>query len=354
MVLLPVERIIVVEFQARLYEKLEDDIVRCLICERRCVLKPNQIGICKNYLNSSGKLIHLGYGILSAIESRPIEIKPLFHYWPNSTALTFSGYGCNFYCPWCQNHHLSFSSLPEDSKRIAPESLVEHALKIGDEGVCASFNEPATLYDYLLDLFELGKRSNLYGVLVTNGYFTEKALEKLVEAGADGYSIDIKGCPSARSALTSIDHEKIFKNARHLIDLGAHVEMVYLMVTGYNDSDDCVRWILEKHLDYLGPDTPIHVNRYYPAHNWKKPPTSLRKLLMARDEARKLGINYVYVGNVGLADLEATSCPKCGKILIERHGYRVTYYKLDGGKCPRCGQEIPIRGRYVPEKNLCQ
>jgi len=201
-----------VKFQAQLYEKVEDDVIRCLVCERRCVLKPDQTGVCKNYRNLSGKLIHIGYGVLSAVESRPIEIKPLFHYWPNSTALTFSGYGCNFYCPWCQNNHLSFSNLPRNVRRISPERLVEYALKVGDEGLCASFNEPATLYDYLLDLFELGRRSNLYGVLVTNGYFTERALEKLVEAGADGYSIDIKGCPSARSALTSIDHEKIFRS----------------------------------------------------------------------------------------------------------------------------------------------
>ena len=340
------------EFQARLYEKLEDDIVRCLICERRCILNPNQIGICKNYQNLSGKLIHLGYGVLSAVESRPIEIKPLFHYWPNSTALTFSGYGCNFYCSWCQNDHLSFSNLPEDPKRIPPERLVEYALKVGDEGLCASFNEPATLYDYLLDLFEFGKRSNLYGVLVTNGYFTEKALENLVEAGADGYSMDIKGCPKACNALATIDHVKVFRNARKLIDLGGHVEMVYLVVTGFNDDEECIEWILGKHFDLLGPDIPLHINRYYPAHVWREPATSLSKLLRIMEKAQRIGINYVYVGNVGVPELEETRCPRCGKTLITRHHYRVTYYHLDGDRCPRCGRKIPIRGRFIEGKPL--
>ena len=95
-----------VNWEARLYERV--GAVRCLVRERRCVLKSSSTGICGNYSNIDGKLIHVGYGILSAVESRLIEIKPLFHYWPNSTVLTFSDYGCNFYCPWCQNHHLSF------------------------------------------------------------------------------------------------------------------------------------------------------------------------------------------------------------------------------------------------------
>jgi len=336
--------------KAKLYEELEGGLVKCLVCERGCLLKPGEVGICGNYANRGAELLHLGYGLLSAVESRPIEVKPLFHYWPNSTALTFSGYGCNFYCPWCQNHHLSFSKPPLDARRISPEELVEHAVRAGDEGLCASFNEPATLFDYLLDVFERGKRRGLYGVLVTNGYFTEKALGMLVEAGADGWSVDIKGCPEAGSALTSIDHLKVFRNARRILDMGGHVEMVYLVVTGFNDREECVRWILEKHLDMLGSDIPLHVNRYYPAHAWRKPPTPLGKLLKVREMARQMGIDYVYVGNVGLPELEFTKCPRCGKTLIARHGHRVTYYGLDGERCPRCGHRITIKGAYVAGK----
>ena len=88
------------------------EVIVCLVCERQCKLREGQVGLCRNYANIEGELIHIGYGKLSAVESRPIEIKPFFHYYPNSTALTFSGFGCNFYCPWCQNHHLSFSEPP--------------------------------------------------------------------------------------------------------------------------------------------------------------------------------------------------------------------------------------------------
>ena len=334
----------------RLWEKLNGEHVRCLVCERICELSLGKRGACANYVNDKGELIHVGYGVLSAVESRPIEIKPLFHYWPNSTALTFSGYGCNFYCPWCQNHHLSFSKPPESLRRVDPQELIERALRAGDEGLCASFNEPATLYDYLLDLFELGRKHDLYGVLVTNGYFTERALELLIASGADGFSVDIKGCPNARRAIAAIDHFKVFRNARKILDLGGHVEMVYLVVTGFNDQEECIEWVLEKHLDMLGSDIPLHVNRYYPAHVWKKPPTSLRKLLKVREMARQMGIDYVYVGNIGFPELEFTKCPKCGKTLIARHNYRVTYYALDRGRCPRCGHKIPMRGTYVVKK----
>jgi len=334
--------------EARLYERISGDVVRCLICERRCELIPFSAGVCKNYVNHDGKLMHAGYGVLSAVESRPIEVKPFFHYWPNSTALTFSGYGCNFYCPWCQNHRLSFSKLPKDEPIIPAERLVDKALRSGDEGLCASFNEPATLFDYLIDLFELGAERGLYGTLVTNGYFTERAAEKLIEAGADGFSVDIKGTPYSKSALTSIDHEKVFKFSKLVLDRGGHIEMVYLVVPGFNDSEESVEWILRKHLDYLGEDVPLHVNRCYPAHMWQKPATPLQKLLMIREKAVRLGIKFAYVGNVGAPELESTKCPACGKTLIVRIGYRVSYYGLSGGgRCPRCGEKIPLRGRLV-------
>ncbi len=333
--------------EAKLYERM-GEAVQCLVCERRCFLREGQVGLCRNYACSDGKLIHSGYGLLSAIESRPIEIKPLFHYWPNSTALTFSGYGCNMYCPWCQNSHLSFSRLPAEARPIPPEKLVEAALKNRDEGLCASFNEPATLFDYLLDVFELGSRRGLYGTVVTNGYFTERAVEMLVEAGADGFSIDIKGCPSARGALTTIDHLKVFRNARKILDLGGHVEMVYLVVTGFNDAMECAEWIIKRHLDYLGEDVPLHINRYYPANMWRSPMTPVQLLLKIRDKAREMGVKFAYIGNVGDPDLESTRCPYCGKALIYRTTYRVIHYNLTGeGRCPRCGEKILIRGKYI-------
>ncbi len=340
----------------RLWEPVGDGRVRCLVCQRRCVITDGRRGFCSAYGNVGGRLVHFAWGRLSAVESRPIEVKPLFHYWPNSTATTFSSWGCNFLCPWCQNHLLSWSRVSGDEPVVEPERLVSWALKLGDEGLCASFNEPATLFDYLLDLSEPARRHSLYMSLVTNGYFTLRAVDMLVEAGWDGWSIDIKGCPAASkrhpSVLPGVDHEHVFRVARRVLDNGGHVEMVYLVVTGYNE--ECAEWIISKHLDYLGPDVPLHVNRYYPAHRWNKPPTPIETLLSIARRARREGVRFVYVGNVHDPELETTRCPRCGKVLIRREGYRVTYWGLDcsGGscRCPRCGEPIPIRGRYIPGK----
>lgn len=341
--------------KARFWRKLNNSLVECLVCERRCVIPQGKAGICGSYLNVGGELEHFGYGRLSAVESRPIEIKPLFHYWPNSTALTYSTYGCNFYCPWCQNHHLSFRRPQREDPVVPPEELVEIALAGGDEGLSASFNEPTVNLDYVIDVTSEARKRGLYSMIVTNGYMTEEVVKTLVEVGVDGWSIDIKGCPQMKRALGTVDHSIIYRNARLVLDLGGHVEMVYLVVTNTNDFEECVEWILGKHLDALGPEVPLHINRYYPARVWREPPTPISRLLEIKEKAKKMGINYVYVGNVGDFRLESTICPRCGKTLIERRGYRVRLFVLErrssgDWRCPRCGLKIPIRGEYVAHK----
>jgi len=335
---------------SRFYE-VENGLVRCVACERRCVLRDGYAGACGNYLNKKGVVYHFGYGRISAIESRPIEIKPLFHYWPGSTALTYSNYGCNFYCPWCQNDHLSYRKPREGDPVIPPERLVEMAILSGDEGLSASFNEPITHLDYVIDVTELAVKHGLYSMMVTNMYFTTRSLKAAVESGVDGFSADIKGCPSMKKALVGIDHSIVFRNARLAIDLGAHVEMVYLVVTNTNDFEECFEWIIDNHLKYLGPEVPLHVNRYFPAHRWKEPPTPVETLIKVRNYALRQGLKYVYIGNTWNPELESTKCPKCGSMLIYRSGFRALWFNLDyaGGKyrCKNCGEVIPIRGRCI-------
>lgn len=336
---------------SRFYELLNGVKAKCVVCERKCVLPNGVMGVCGNYVNRDGVVYHRGYGRLSAVESRPIEIKPLFHYWPGSTALTYSNYGCNFYCPWCQNDHLSYRKPSGDENYVPPGELVELAIMSGDEGLSASFNEPLTNLDYVVDVTEIAVKHGLYSMMVTNMYFTEISLKKVLEAGVDGFSADVKGCPQMKKALVGVNHEVVFRNARTVLNHGAHVEIVYLVVTNTNDYEECYEWIIGKHLDYLGPEVPLHVNRYYPAHRWTEPPTPISKLMEIRDYAHNQGLKYVYVGNTWRPELESTKCPKCGKVLIHRSGYRVLEFKLDtsGGKykCPRCGELIPIKGRYV-------
>ncbi|RLG74925.1 MAG: hypothetical protein DRO14_05200, partial [Thermoprotei archaeon] len=203
-------------------------------------------------------MYNIGYGKVSAIESRPIEIKPFFHFWPGSAATTFSGWGCNFLCPWCQNWSLSKVKPPKESSDIiGPEKVIELAIEWGDDGVCASFNEPTVHLEYLLDVFKLAKARGLYTTIVSNGSLTREALKLLKDAGLDAMNVDIKGCPETYRRFIGIPNpEEVLHTAKYALELGIHVEAVFLVVTGANDWDECVEWVLKSHIKYLGTDVP--------------------------------------------------------------------------------------------------
>ncbi len=336
--------------EAKLYKVLSDDKVKCGTCIRGCILKPGQEGFCGNYMNIDGRLYNIGYGNISAFESRPIEIKPFFHFYPGSTAMTFSGWGCNFKCRWCQNYHLSMRK-PRNSVgyRIPPKDMIELAIKYRDDGLCASFNEPTIHLEYLIDVFKLSKKHGLYNTIVSNGSLTVEALELLHDSGLDAMNVDIKGCEYTYRRFLGIPNPyKILETARKALELGIHVESVFLIVTGANDSEECIKWVIENHIKYLGVDIPLHINRYYPAYKYDKPPTPIETLLKAYEIALDKGVKYVYIGNIPNTEYMNTKCPRCSEILIVRDQYRTLKCNLNGSKCPKCGYEINIKGACKP------
>jgi len=337
--------------EATFYEKLRGYKVKCGLCERRCVIHPGNRGFCKTRINADGVLLTLVYGDLSALESRPIEIKPFFHYWPGSSALTFSTWSCNFDCIWCQNHHLSKAepNPTRESHFFHPEKIVDLALHQQDMGLCASFQEPTLLTEWVLPVFKLGHEKELYSCYVSNGYMTLEVLKLLKEAGMTGLKIDVKGDKETyQKYCGSADVEKVWRNAHEAKKMGFHVEIVNLVVTDVNDDEECLQWIIKKHLKTVGPDTPLHFTRYTPAYKFSNLPTSAKTLEKAYDMARKEGVSYPYLGNVQGHKYENTYCPKCNNMLIQRFGSTITQYKVtEDKKCQRCGQLIPITGERV-------
>lgn len=337
--------------EAILYEKLPSNKVKCALCERRCEILDGTKGFCKTRVNVGGKLYTLVYGDISAMESRPIEIKPFFHYWPGSTALTFSTWSCSFSCEWCQNFHLSRAE-PEPSRAFyrSPEMVVGFALQGGDEGLCASFQEPTLLTEWCLQAFKIGKgRGIKYCCYVSNGYMTLEALRMLCEAGLDGLKIDVKGDRDVYAKYCGgVDVEKVWRNAEEARKMGLHVEIVNLIVSDVNDSDNVLSWVVERHLKAVGAETPLHFTRYFPAYKFSNPPTKVETLEKAYEMARKAGVLYPYIGNVPGHRYEHTYCPNCGEKLVKRYGYYVLEYKItQDKKCPRCGVGISIAGEYV-------
>jgi len=334
-----------------LYQSLGEGKVRCGVCERRCVIAEGGAGYCGTRVNLGGVLYTLNYGNLSALESRPIEIKPFFHFWPGSTAMTFSTWGCNFPCPWCQNWHLSKVS-PPSAEAVQPERIVEEAVKAGDEGVCASFNEPLMGFEYTLDVFRLARAKGLYSTYVSNGYMTPEALGMLIEAGLDGLKVDVKGDAEVYREVLGARVDVVWRNVEQALRMGVHVEVVFLMVTGVSDSEDVIEDVVENHLKHAGPDVPLHISRYFPAYRYFEPPTRLEKLDYAWNLARRMGVNFVYVGNVPGHPGLHTYCPRCGRPVLKRSNFRLVRSNLDEkGRCKFCGEKIPISGRLI-RKNI--
>jgi pyruvate formate lyase activating enzyme len=341
--------------EALLYEGLSKDKVRCILCERRCVIAPGQRGVCKTRVNIGGKLYTLVYGDVSALESRPIEIKPFFHYWPGSSALTFSTWSCNFDCVWCQNYHLSKTAPdPAKARYYSPEEIVEAALSGGDEGLCVSFQEPTVLTEWVLPIFKLGCEKGLYCCYVSNGYMTLEALKLLKKAGTDGLKVDVKG--DAETYLKycgGADVEKVWRNIEAAKKMSFHVEVVNLVVTDVNDDEECLKEVIERHIKEAGTDTPLHFTRYYPAYKFSNPPTKVETLERAYEMAKEDGVLYPYLGNVQGHKYENTYCPNCGEALIKRFGYTIVEYKItDDEKCPKCRQPITITGKYIRKSHF--
>jgi len=336
--------------KAIFYEKLADDKVRCILCERKCEISPDSKGFCRTRINIDGELYTMVYGDISAVESRPIEIKPFFHYWPGSTALTFSTWSCNLNCIWCQNFHLS-KSEPKPTKAVyyPPEKIVELAIYNGDAGLCASFQEPTLLSEWAIPVFKLGKEKGIkYCCYVSNGCMTLEVLKALHEAGMDGLKIDMKGKSETYDKYCGgADVEKIWRNAREAKRLGLHVEIVNLVVRDVNDDEEALTWIIETHLKEVEAETPLHFTRYFPAYRFNNPPTKVEILEKAYEMAKKAGVLYPYIGNVSGHKFENTYCPDCGEKLIQRYGYYVLKYRITKEKkCPKCATQIPITGEY--------
>jgi pyruvate formate lyase activating enzyme len=336
--------------ESSFFAELPENKVECTLCEHRCKLDLEESGLCGTRKNIDGKLYTLVYGDLSAIESRPIEMKPFFHFWPGSTALTLSTWSCNLNCPWCQNFHLSkVKPDPETAVFYSTSSIIDMAEGRSDDGLCISFQEPTLLTDWVVPLFKSASQKGLYGCFVSNGLISTEALKTLQEAGLTGLKVDIKGDPETYSKyFDKIDVRRIWEKARLAKKMNIHLEIVNLVVTDVNDNEACIEDVIEQHLKSVGPDTPLHFVRYYPAYKFNKPPTRAEVLERAYTMARESGVQFPYVGNLLGHKYESTYCPDCGATLVRRRGYKIESYTITKDKkCPKCGQSIPVQGKHI-------
>jgi pyruvate formate lyase activating enzyme len=334
-------------------KKIDNNTSQCLTCERRCKIPEGTLGHCQTRYNHKGQIYTIVYGCNAGMSINPIEKKPLFHFFPGSKALTLGSFGCNFDCFWCQNHHMSHPNrkiiniMSSYEDFISPERFIEIAIKNKCEGTSISFNEPTLLFEYSLEVFKLAHDEGLYNTYVSNGYMSKEVLKDLFNAGLDAINIDIKGDAHMVKKYCGIDVEKVWRNVKLAKDLGIHIEITTLLIENVNTDQEIIKNISNRIYLELGEDTPFHITRSFPHYKSHdhgiSRPTSISFLEKSYEIAKKIGLNFVYLGNFDNSEYENTICPKCSNLAIGRSGFGVKMISLDlKGNCMYCGYPICI------------
>ena len=332
--------------EARVYRKLDDEKVECLLCAHNCRINPGKRGLCGVRENRDGTLYSLVYGKIIAEHVDPIEKKPLFHFLPGTRAYSIGTVGCNFRCAHCQNFEIS--QMPHNHEgRIAgrdctPESIVAAAVKTGCQSIAYTYNEPTIFFEFAHDTAVLAQQERIKNVFVSNGYMSEATATRIAPY-LDAINIDLKGfTDSFYKKICGARLQPVLDTIRRMKEAGVWLEVTTLVIPTLNDSDEELRNIA-RFIKSVGPDIPWHVTRFFPTYRLKKlPPTDLESLQRAREIGLEEGLHYVYEGNVPGRGSENTYCPGCGRVLIERTGYHIESRSgVETGRCPECGVHIP-------------
>jgi len=333
--------------EAYLWDPAEDQSVRCKLCSHRCHIQPGKRGICGVRENRDGVLHTLVYDKLIARHIDPIEKKPLFHFYPGTLSYSIATVGCNFRCRFCQNADIA--QMPGDrnglilGEQATPEEVVEAAVKGNCRSIAYTYTEPTIFFELAYDTARMARKRGLKNVFVTNGYMTAEAID-MIRSELDAANVDLKAFRDdyyRRQCKAGLKH--VTASLKNLKNAGIFLEVTTLVVPGLNDDPGELKELAGFLAAELGVETPWHISRFHPTYKLvDRPPTPVKTLLKARDIGLEAGLRYVYTGNVPGEDGEHTTCPGCGKTVIERFGFHIRGYALEEGRCRHC--RTPIDG----------
>jgi len=331
--------------EAVLWDSAGDGRVRCRLCNFHCLIGEGKLGHCHVRKNIGGTLYSMNYGKICAANPDPIEKKPLYHFQPGSRSFSIAAIGCNFRCEFCQNWQISQAALEMgriDGEDTSPQQIVTAAVRTGCKSIAYTYTEPTIFMEFCNDCARPAKEKGLANVFVSNGYMTRDAIDFAAD-WLDAINVDLKAF--------SDDYYKKLCGSRlqPVLDSIAYIarqtqiwiEVTTLLLPGQNDSEDQLKRLADFLVTEAGADVPWHISRFYPQYKYTdSAPTPLESMQRAERIGKAAGLHYVYLGNVAGTDSENTYCYNCGRLLIERMGYRIVANHIKDSKCPQCGTRI--------------
>lgn len=337
--------------RAKWWHKLPDGRFQCDLCPRECKIPAGQRGFCFIREARTDGMVLTSYGRASGFCIDPIEKKPLNHFYPGSSVLSFGTAGCNLGCRFCQNWDISKARVADRLTSYAsPEEVVEYAIQSGAKSIAFTYNDPVIFAEYAIDCAKIAREKGVKTVAVTAGYINPAPREEFYEY-MDAANVDLK-------AFTDEFYRKLcFAELKPILDTlvwiktktNVWLEVTTLLIPGHNDSEKEINELSKWFLENLGADTPLHFTAFHPDFKLTDvPSTPSATLRRARQQAKATGLHHVYTGNVNDVEGQSTYCPECNSLLIERNWYELGYWGLDEkGKCKKCGHKLA--GHFDPK-----
>jgi len=339
-------------YPGRWWHTLPDGRVQCDLCPRDCKLHEGQRGLCFVRKMEQGRMVLTTYGRSSGFCVDPVEKKPLNHFYPGTSILSFGTAGCNLACKFCQNWDISKSrEMDRLQDQATPETIARAALDLKCKSVAFTYNDPVIFAEYAMDIADACHDQGVQTVAVTAGYIHAEPRREFY-AKMDAANVDLKGFTEAFYFQQTGAHlAPVLDTLQYLRhETGCWFEITTLLIPGHNDSsaeiDAMARWITDR----LGPDVPLHFTAFHPDYKMLDvAPTPPATLTRARAIALGNGLHHVYTGNVHDIEGGTTFCPGCHEALVRRDWHDVLSCRIDAhgdsrGACPQCG--TPIAGRF--------
>jgi pyruvate formate lyase activating enzyme len=335
-----------VSHAARWWHATPDGRIQCDLCPRDCRLQEGQRGLCFVRKREGDEMVLTTYGRSSGFAVDPIEKKPLNHFFPGSSVLSFGTAGCNLACKFCQNWDISKSREMDRLADVAsPGAIARAAREAGCASVAFTYNDPVIFAEYAMDVAEACREQGIHAVAVTAGYMHAEPRRAFYEK-MDAANVDLKAfTEDFYRKQTAAALAPVKETLEYLVrETRVWTEITTLLIPGLNDSDAELSELSEWVAGALGADVPLHFSAFHPDYKMQDvPPTPPATLRRARAIAMRAGLRYVYTGNVHDLEGDTTWCPGCGAAVVERDWYEILGSRLSGGACASCGTAIPGR-----------